>query len=147
MTVFLDTAVLMYAGGGPHQLRASAQRIVEAVADGTLDAVTSAEVVQEILHRFVAIGRQELGTRLARDVLDLFAPVLPITHAVMDRMPALVERYPRLAARDLVHVATCLEAGIGTIVSADRGLDAVIEVRRLAIDDPAVTAVARGRAR
>lgn len=137
MTVFLDTAVLMYAAGGPHPLRAPAQVLVGAVADGTLDAVTSAEVVQEILHRFIAIGRQELGARLARDVLDLLAPVLPITHAVMDRMPALVERYPRLAARDLVHVATCLEAGIGTIVSAHRGFDAVTGIRRLAIDDPA----------
>jgi uncharacterized protein len=138
MAVFLDTAVLMYAGGGAHSLRAPAQRIVQAVVEGALDAVTSAEVVQEILHRFVAIGRQEVGVRMARDVLDLFAPVLPITHAVMDRMPELVERYPRLAARDLVHVATCLEAGIGSIVSADRGLDAVREIRRLAIDDPAV---------
>jgi len=64
-------------------------------------------------------------------VLDLFAPVLPITHAVMDRMPELAERYPGLAARDLVHVATCLEAGIATIVSSDRGLDAVTEIRRL----------------
>jgi predicted nucleic acid-binding protein len=116
------------------------QRIVRAVADGTLEAVTSAEVVGEILHRFVAIGRPELGARMAWDVLDLFAPVLPITHAVMDRMPELVERNPRLAARDLVHVATCLEAGIGTIVSADRGLDAVGAIRRLAIDDPSVLA-------
>ena len=138
MAVFLDTAVLMYAGGTSHAFQAPAQRIVRAVADGTLDAVTSAEVVQEILHRFVAIGRPELGARMARDVLDLFAPVLPVTHAVMDRMPELVERYPRLAARDLVHVATCLEAGIGAIVSADRGLDAVTELRRLAIDDPGV---------
>lgn len=56
----------------------------------------------------------------------------------MDRMPQLVERYPGLAARDLVHVATCLEAGIGTIVSSDRGLDTVASIRRLAIDDPAV---------
>lgn len=55
---------------------------------------------------------------MARDVLDLFAPVLPITHAVMDRMPQLVERYPGLAARDLVHVATCLEATARLITAA-----------------------------
>jgi uncharacterized protein len=129
--VFLDTAVLMYAAGGDHPMRAPASRIIRAVADGSLDAVTSAEVVQELLHRYLAIGRAELGARIARDTLDLFAPVLPITHGVMDRMPALVGRYPELAARDLVHVATCLEAGIGTIVSPDRGLGAVTEIRRL----------------
>ncbi len=66
-----------------------------------------------------------------RDALDLFAPVLPVTHGVMDRMPDLVARYPSLAARDLVHVARCLDEGIGAIVSPDRGLDAVREVRRV----------------
>jgi predicted nucleic acid-binding protein len=107
------------------------------VVDGSLDAVISAEVVQEILHRFVAIGRPELGARIARDALDLFEPVLPITHAVMDRMPGLVEQYRGLAARDLVHVATCAEAGIGTIVSPDRGFDEVREVRRQSLETAA----------
>lgn len=129
--LFLDTAVFMYAAGRDHPLRDPATRIVRAVAEGSLAAVTSAEVVQELLHRYLAIGRGEVGARVARDVLDLFAPVLPITHRVMDRMPELVGRYPSLAARDLVHVATSLEAGIDTIVSPDRGLDAVSEIRRL----------------
>ena len=121
----------MYAAGEPHPLREASVRVVRAVRDGGLDGVISAEVVQEILHRFVAIRRPELGARIARDALDLFGPVLPITHAVMDRMPRLVETYPLLAARDLVHVATCLENGIGIIVSPDRGLDSVTEIRRL----------------
>lgn len=50
------------------------------MADGRLEAVTSAEVVQETLHRLIAIGRADTGARMARDVLDLLAPVLPITH-------------------------------------------------------------------
>lgn len=121
----------MYAAGGPHPLRDPSLTVVDRISQGRLDGVISAEVVQEILHRFVAIRRPELGARIARDVLDLFAPVLPLTHGIMDRMPELVGRYPSLAARDLVHVATCLEAGITVIVSPDRGLDAVSEVRRV----------------
>ena len=66
--------------------------------------------------------------------MDLFAPVLPITHAVMRRMPELVEAHPGLAARDLVHVATCLQEGIRDIVSPDRGFDTVPGIRRV---DPA----------
>ncbi|HEX5465806.1 MAG TPA: hypothetical protein VFW92_03925 [Candidatus Limnocylindrales bacterium] len=50
-------------------------------------------------------------------------------------MPDLVGRYPSLAARDLVHLATCLEEGLAGIVSPDTGFDAVIEIPRL---DPAV---------
>jgi predicted nucleic acid-binding protein len=138
VTLFLDTAVFMYAGGREHPLRAPCRAILERVAAGSLDATTSTEVVQEILHRFVAIGRPEVGAAMARDVLDAFEPVLPVTHGVMRRMPDLLGRYAALSARDLVHVATCLEEGIEAIVSPDRGFDQVREIRRI---DPATLAV------
>ncbi|HEY4228460.1 MAG TPA: type II toxin-antitoxin system VapC family toxin [Candidatus Limnocylindrales bacterium] len=135
--VFIDTAVLMYAAGADHELRAPSQEIVRRIATSDLEAVISAEVVQEILHRFVAIRRSELGAAMARDALDLFDPVLPVTHAVMSRMPGLIERYPALSARHLVHVATCLEVGLPAIVSPDRGFDAVHELERIDIPEAA----------
>jgi uncharacterized protein len=122
----------MYAAGEDHPLRRPCVRVIEDIRDGRISATISAEVVQEILHRFVAIRRPELGAALARHALDLFSPILAITHAVMDRMPGLIEQYPALAARDLVHVATCLEYGIAEIVSTDRGFDTVAELRRIA---------------
>jgi predicted nucleic acid-binding protein len=88
-------------------------------------------VVQEIFHRFIAIRRPEMGIAMASDVMTSFAPLLPVTHAVMARLPDLVGRYPRLAARDLIHVATCLEEGIEAIVSPDHGFDEVTEIRRI----------------
>jgi predicted nucleic acid-binding protein len=131
VTALIDTAVFMYAGGGEHPLREPCRAVLRRVAGGELDATTSAEVVQEVLHRYLAIRRPEVGTAMATDVLDAFAPVLPITHAVMRRMPGLVGRYPALSARDLIHVATCLVEGIDTIISPDAGLDQVTELRRL----------------
>ena len=136
MTLFIDTAVIMYAAGAEHSLQRPCQAILKRVADGELDAVISVEVVQEILHRFLALGRAVQGASIASDALDLFAPVLPVTHATMRRMPELVEQHPALAARDLVHVATCLQEGIADIVSPDRGFDEVPGVRRLRPDDP-----------
>jgi predicted nucleic acid-binding protein len=136
VTVFVDTAVLLYAAGGAHPLRDPCRRLLRRIADGELEAVISAEVIQEILHRFTRIGRPDAGTAMARAALDLFAPVLPITHATMRRMPDLVERHPGLAARDLVHVATCQAEGIEEILSSDRGFDSVPGIRRL---DPAAT--------
>lgn len=131
MTTFIDTAVLMYAAGGPHPLRDPCRRLLRRVTQGDLEAVISAEVVQEILHRFTSIGRPDAGTALARATLDLFAPVLPITHALMRRLPDLVEQYPGLAARDLLHVATCQAEGISEIASPDRGFDAIPGLHRI----------------
>jgi predicted nucleic acid-binding protein len=134
VTVFVDTAVIMYAGGADHPLREPSQILLGRVADGRLDATSSVEVVQEILHRFTALGRAAVGAAMARHTLDLFAPLLPLTEAVMRRVPELVERYD-LSARDLVHVASCIDAGIGLIVSPDRGFDRVGELRRVDISD------------
>jgi predicted nucleic acid-binding protein len=136
LSVFVDTAVIMYAGGGPHPLRAACAQLLTAVVERRLEAVTSVEVIQEILYRFTAIDRRAVGARMADLALDIFAPVLPVNEVIMRRMPALVEKYQRLSARDLVHVATCEMVGIDLIVSPDRGLDLVDEVRRI---DPGET--------
>ena len=121
----------MYAAGASHAYRDACRAILERIADGRLDAVTSIEVVQEIGHRYVSIRQPDLARELTMATLDLFAPVLPITHAVMRRVPDLMARYPALDSRDLVHVATCIHEGITQIVSADRAYDAVSEVRRI----------------
>lgn len=134
MTVFIDTAVIMYAAGGEHPLRAPCGRIIAGIGDGDIDAVTSAEVIQEILHRFLSVRRPEIGRAQAIEALDLFSPVLPLTHALMRRVPDLARKYPSLDARDLVHVATCIHEGIAEIISPDRGFDHIAELRRI---DPA----------
>jgi len=48
-----------------------------------------------------------------------------------------MEAHPTLAARDLVHVATCLQEGIRDIVSPDLGFEDVPGIRRI---DPATAA-------
>ncbi len=133
MSAFFDTAVIMYAAGRPHPLRSPCRRLVEAVVDQRLDGVTSAEVIQEILHWF-STGDRAVGAAMAESALDIFAPVLGVTDAVMREMPGLFRRYPALTARDLVHVATCRAHGIGVIVSPDRGFDEIDGLSRI---DPA----------
>jgi predicted nucleic acid-binding protein len=139
VTTFVDTAVIMYAAGGEHPLRGPSRRVLSRIKDGDLDGVISVEVIQEILHRFVSMRRPEMGQAQATEAMNFFAPVLPITHALMRRVPDLALRYPSLDARDLVHVATCIHEGITEIVSPDRAFDLVVEVRRI---DPSEFAAA-----
>ena len=135
MSLFIDTAVIIYAGGGDHPLREPCGLIIERVGAGELDAVTSTEVVQEIVHRFIAIRRPDIAGSMAKRTMDTFTPVIPMTHALMRRVPDLIDRYPTLSARDLVHVATCIHEGIVEIVSPDRGFDVVKELRRVPPED------------
>lgn len=131
MTDFLDTAIFMHSVGREHPLREPCRAVLRQVQVGALDATTSVEVVQEIHHRYRSIRRSDVGEALASEVMNTFAPVLPVTHAVMRRVAVLAERYPQLDTRDLVHVATCIVEGIETIISPDAGLDQVTEIRRI----------------
>lgn len=131
MRPFIDTSVFIYATGSGHPLRDPCARVLARMEAGELEATTSAEVVQEIVHRFLAIRRVDEGLLLAQRVMEAFMPVLPVTHSVVARVPGLARRYPNLAARDLVHVATCIEEGIPAIATTDRGFDQVVEVRRI----------------
>lgn len=136
--IFVDTSILMYAAGADHPLQRPCREIVHRIGNRAIPAATSAEVVQEILHRYLSIDRAAGGIALAEQTMDLFAPVLPVTHALMRRIPDLARRYPDLSARDVIHVATCIHEGISEILSTDRGFDAVREIRRIAPEELAV---------
>jgi len=130
VTAFIDTSVIMYAAGAEHPDRAACRRVLERVADGSIDAATSTEVVQEILHRF-ARGRRDVGQRMARSVLDLFDELIPINRQSIAGAVSLYADHPQLSARDALHVATCVDSAIDEIVSVDSGFDAVDQVRRI----------------
>lgn len=134
MTLLIDTSVIMYAGGAAHPHREACRGVLQQVAAGTLDAVVSAEVVQEILHRF-SRGDRDVGARMARSVLDLFGTLVPVDRALMADIVARFSRDGGLSARDALHAATCAVHGLEGIVSVDRDFDGVPDVRRVSPED------------
>ncbi len=130
--VFIDTNIPMYAAGATHPLREPSRRVIRAIAAGTLDALTDAEVFQEILYRYLHIGGREKGFR----VFDHFhrimiGRILPVEGADVHQARQLAERYPNLSPRDLIHLAVMLRYHLPEIITTDMGFDTVDEVRRL----------------
>lgn len=131
--VFIDTNIPMYAAGSPHPLREPAQRVIRAVVSGALDAVTDAEVFQEILYRYRHIGESKKGFQ----VFDHFYAVmqgriLPIQDVDVQAARELADRHPGLSPRDLIHLGVMTRNGIAEIITADEGYEGVLEVRRIA---------------
>lgn len=129
--ILVDSNILMYAAGAAHPHKAACVKLLERVARGDVDAALDAEVLQEILHRYRAIGRWESG----REVFDLarraIPTVYPITAETVDLARAILDRHARLAARDALHAAVCQEAGFDGICSFDRAFDQILGLRRL----------------
>ena len=130
-TVFLDTNVFLYAAGRAHPHRDACAAVLTAVADGTLDATTSVEVIQEILHVLTRRGLRDKALALAASVTDLIPDLLPVRKADLDRARMLLADDPTLSVRDAVHAGTLLAHGLDHILSLDKDFDRIPGVRRL----------------
>ncbi len=135
--IFLDSNVFLYAAGREHSLRDACRKVLDRVAEGDLVAVTSSEVLQEILHVLTRRGLRREAIELTRSVLDLVAEVLPVRRNEIALACGLMETYPTLGARDAIHAATLRGYGLTTIATADRHFDGIDGVLRL---DPAALA-------
>jgi predicted nucleic acid-binding protein len=129
--ILLDSNILMYAAGAPHPHKADSLALLERVARGEVEAAVDAEVLQELLHRYRALNRWEDGRRvydLARRIVPV---VFPVTAEILDLARALLDRHPKLMARDALHAAVCESAGLNEICSYDRDFDRIQGLKRL----------------
>lgn len=130
-TVFLDANVFLYAVGAQHPLKAPSQQVLSLVGDGTLEAASNTEVVQEILHVLNRRGQRETALKLARHIIELLGPLLPVTQVDISVTCDLMDRYPVLSTRDAIHAATMLNNGISDIITSDGHFNAVRGIRSL----------------
>lgn len=129
--IFVDSNIPMYLVGGAHPNKLGSQVLLEDAVVAGRRLVTDAEVLQEICHRFAAIGRREAIQPAYDAILGLVDEVLPVDREIAESAKDLLLRYPSLSARDAVHAATMRRAEIRNIMTYDRGFDALPWVERI----------------
>ena len=131
MKVFIDSNIPMYVAGSDHPHREPARKFLERVRTGQAKGVTSTEVLQEILYRYSAIGRKDMG----RDIYDLFVEICPVvlsvTLADTDRARDLLLAVDGISARDAVHAAVMLNNEIKWVATYDARFSDIPGIRRL----------------
>ncbi len=128
--IFVDSNVAMYLVGSAHPHKADAGQLLEAAIAAGERLVTSAEVLQEILHRYVAIDRRDAIQPAFDALLGVVDEVLAIELADVERARSFVLGAARLSARDALHAAVMAREGIERIMTFDTGFDRVPGVRR-----------------
>jgi uncharacterized protein len=129
--ILIDSNVLMYAAGTPHRNKAASAALIERIAAGGVDAILDAEVLQEILHRYRAIGRWASGRELYDLARRIIPAVIPITVEILDVARSLLDAHSALMARDALHAAVCREADLDAICTYDRDFDRIPGIQRL----------------
>jgi predicted nucleic acid-binding protein len=130
--VFVDSYIPRYVIGGAHPNRDIARRLLSEAVLMRQRLVTDAEVLQEILHRYVAIRRRDAIDPAFMLMLAIVDEVLPIERFDIERARRIVMTSDSLSARDAVHVAVMQRHGIGSVMSFDAGFDGVAGLTRLA---------------
>ena len=129
--ILVDSNVPMYLVGASHPHKADAQRLLENLISDRQRLVTDAEVLQEILHRYIAINRRDAIQPAFDALLGITDQVLAIEGATAERAKQIVMGHRRMSARDALHVAIMEQHGIERILSFDSGFDGFPGITRL----------------
>jgi uncharacterized protein len=88
-------------------------------------------VLQEILHRYVALNRRDAIQPAFDSLLGVVDEVLSVDRVIVERAREIVFGHGRLSARDAVHVAVMEQPGIDRILTFDAGFDGFPGITRL----------------
>ena len=119
----------MYLVGASHPNRERLEAFLHHRPDE--DYVTSAEVYQEIIHRFVAIDRRAAIEDAFSLLDDLVVSVFPIQRSDVDAAREIAILQPKLSARDCLHLAVMQANGVDRILTFDGAFSGQPGVTRL----------------
>jgi len=129
--ILVDSNIPMYLVGASHPHKADSQRLLEKLITDRQRLVTDAEVLQEILHRYVAIDRRDAIQPAFDTLLGVVDQVFTVDRKVVERAKNIVLGYRQLSARDAVHLSVMEQNGIDQILSFDAGFDVFPGITRL----------------
>jgi uncharacterized protein len=129
--IFIDSNIPMYLVGGPHPHKADTRQLLEKLISERQRLVSDAEVLQEILHRYVAINRRDAIQSAFDALLGITDEIFPIDRSVTQRAKEIIVGHRKLSARDAVHLAVMEHHKIERILSFDSGFDGFPGISRL----------------
>ena len=114
-----------------HIAKTNAQGWLEKLIREHQRLVTNAEVLQEILHRNVTMNRRDAIQPAFDALTGVVDEELAVDRAAVERTKRIVLEYPRLSARDAIHLAVMEQHGIDRILSFAAGFDGFPGISRL----------------
>jgi hypothetical protein len=123
--MLVDSNIPMYLVGADHPHKIDAQRAVEKAIAQRVKLVTDAEALQEILHRYSAIGRTDAIQPAFTALLGIVDEVFPVDERDVRDAKDIILASTRLSSRDAIHIAVMRRHGVSEILSFDRGFDGV----------------------
>ena len=129
--IFVDSNIPIYLVGADHPNKAAARRRLERAVVDNEPLSTDVEVLQELLHRYLAIQRRDAIGPAWDAIVGVVDVIHPIEREDVDRARRLVHVAESLSARDALHLAVMQRHGITRILSFDTGFDGILGIERI----------------
>ncbi len=88
--ILIDSNVPMYLVGAAHPHKVDAQCWIEKFGSERQRLVTDAEVLQEILHRYIAVNHRDAIQPAFDSLLGIVDEVLPIDRVAVERAKQII---------------------------------------------------------
>ena len=128
--IYVDTNLFMYAVGREHPLGPEAREFFLSALETGEALVSSAEALQELLHAYLPVAREETLDAALTLAQGRLAQIWPVEVDDVLLARSLAGRHPGLGARDLLHLATCHRRGVRRMKTFDRALAAAFHRKR-----------------
>ncbi|MBI5700922.1 type II toxin-antitoxin system VapC family toxin [Candidatus Saganbacteria bacterium] len=128
---FIDTNIIIYAQGAQHKYKSPCQTIMRLIALNEIFGATNTEVLQEVLYRYSAIGKKQLGIQMVENTLNIMHEVISIERADIILAMELLKKHCEINVRDAIHAASAIRGNFKYILSVDKHFDRIKNLQRV----------------
>lgn len=129
--IYVDSCIPMYLVGSDHPLKQRSIELVKNLLEAQEELIASAEVFQEIIHRYRTIRDLRFMSAAYEVLEELVSERCYVTKEDVDRARTLALQYESLSSRDCLHAAVMKRIDCNKIWTYDQGFDQIKSIRRV----------------
>ena len=131
MTIYFDTNIFIYLSKANSVYFLQVKNLIQYCLNSNIKIVTSVETIQEIIHFSINTKNLPFGFETANKTLDLVDELYILDRKTIENYLILVNKYKNRESRDFIHLASCLNQKVNTIITYDHGFKKFKEIKSL----------------
>ena len=129
--VYIDTNIFLYANEKKSSYQVSCNKLIQLLIKNKVEILTNAETVQEIIYYSQKISRINFGIKISNQLLTIVTTLISIDKELLLNFLKLIKKnihHKNIESRDFLHIATCLQYKISTLITFDKQFKKIKEI-------------------
>ncbi|MDP4011065.1 MAG: PIN domain-containing protein [Candidatus Roizmanbacteria bacterium] len=120
--LYFDTNIFIYFSNTDSTYYAETQLLLRYCQDNDIRIVTSCETIQEIIYYCQRIKQVQKGILMSNLVIQTVDKMFTVNQNTIELYLDLIQDFPTIPSRDLLHGATCILNGNLDMITYDKHL-------------------------